>query len=129
MTTLLAVALHYLIAINLLTFFAYGHDKWKAENPDPREAPRSINPRKKKKKRKKKRRHGKRIKHARRRTPEATLLILAAVGGTTGALLAMHIFRHKTRHRKFTLGVPLMLALQVLAAVAVYVYYRYTSML
>ena len=55
----------------------------------------------------------------RRRTPKATLLLLAALGGSIGALAAMYIFRHKTLHRKFTIGVPVMLAAQV--AVTVFV--------
>ena len=47
------------------------------------------------------------------RVPESTLLILAAIGGSVGALLGMLVFRHKTRHRKFTIGVPLILIAQV----------------
>lgn len=46
------------------------------------------------------------------RVPEATLMTAAALGGSLGALLGMYAFRHKTRHRKFTLGVPLLLAVQ-----------------
>ena len=41
------------------------------------------------------------------------LLTLAAVGGSAGALLAMHLFHHKTRKKKFTIGVPLMLLVQI----------------
>jgi len=47
------------------------------------------------------------------RVPEATLLALAAVGGSIGALLAMQFFRHKTLHLKFKYGVPFLLILQV----------------
>lgn len=54
------------------------------------------------------------------------LLLLAALGGSIGALLGMHLFRHKTQHKKFRYGVPLILLAQ--AAVAVFCYYRYTSM-
>ena len=104
------IIIHYLLTINLLTFVAYGHDKRKAENPDPKAQPRKIRTGKK---HRKKHRKGKRPRHARRRTPEATLLLLAALGGSPGALLAMHLFRHKTRHRKFTLGVPAILAAQL----------------
>lgn len=50
------------------------------------------------------------------RIPESTLLGLAAVGGSVGALCGMYIFRHKTRHRKFVIGVPVLLFLQIAAA-------------
>lgn len=47
-----------------------------------------------------------------RRVPEKHLLLLAAVGGALGELLAMLIVRHKTRKPKFAVGVPLMLLAQ-----------------
>ena len=47
------------------------------------------------------------------RIPESTLLLLAAVGGSVGALLGMKLFRHKTKHRKFTIGVPMILTVQL----------------
>lgn len=47
------------------------------------------------------------------RVPEAMLLLLSALGGSGGMLLGMLLFRHKTRHLKFTLGVPLMLLAQL----------------
>ena len=40
------------------------------------------------------------------RIPEETLIWLAIVGGSIGALLGMYLFRHKTKHKKFTLGIP-----------------------
>lgn len=46
------------------------------------------------------------------RTPEATLLWLAAVGGGLGATLAIFLIRHKSRKPLFAFGVPLMLAAQ-----------------
>ena len=49
------------------------------------------------------------------RIPEATLLAMAAIGGSIGALMGMYTFRHKTKHMKFTLGIPAILALQVAA--------------
>ena len=54
-----------------------------------------------------------------RRIPEAVLLFLAVIGGSLGALLAMNIYRHKTKHNAFTLGVPLMLFAHV-ALVAIF---------
>ena len=49
-----------------------------------------------------------------RRTPEATLLLLAVIGGSVGAILGMLLFRHKTRHPQFYLGLPAILAVQLL---------------
>lgn len=50
------------------------------------------------------------------RIPEATLLILAAIGGSIGALLGMSVFHHKTKHRTFIIGVPLILLEQIALA-------------
>lgn len=55
------------------------------------------------------------------RIPERTLLLSAVLGGSIGCLAGMYIFRHKTLHLKFTIGVPVILALQiVLGGVAIY---------
>lgn len=54
------------------------------------------------------------------RIPEATLMSVAALGGSVGSLLGMYHFRHKTKHPKFYIGIPLLLLLQI--AVAVYFY-------
>lgn len=54
------------------------------------------------------------------RTPESTLLLLAAIGGTIGALLAMYLLRHKTKHKKFFIGVPALLVLQLIVAFYLY---------
>ncbi len=51
------------------------------------------------------------------RIPEATLMGVAAIGGSVGSLIGMYTFRHKTRHLKFTLGIPLILAVQVAACI------------
>ncbi len=55
--------------------------------------------------------------HRRWRIPEATLMSVALLGGSIGSLLGMYIFRHKTKHPKFTLGIPVILALQTVLAV------------
>ena len=47
------------------------------------------------------------------RIPEKTLLGIAAAGGSIGALAGMYTFRHKTKHIKFTLGIPVILMVQV----------------
>lgn len=45
------------------------------------------------------------------RIPEATLLLLAFLGGSIGAFAGMEVFHHKTHHRKFTILVPVFLCL------------------
>jgi len=47
------------------------------------------------------------------RIPEATLMWIAFFGGSIGSLIGMYLLRHKTRHLKFTLGVPLILFAQL----------------
>ena len=56
------------------------------------------------------------------RIPEATLMTVAALGGSIGSLLGMYTVRHKTQHLKFTLGIPLILAVQIVAAVWILIY-------
>ena len=51
------------------------------------------------------------------RIPEATLMGVAVIGGSIGSLIGMKLFRHKTRHPKFYIGIPLILALQIVAAI------------
>lgn len=53
------------------------------------------------------------------RIREATLMWVAALGGSVGSLLGMYTFRHKTQHLKFTLGIPLILAAQCVIVVLV----------
>lgn len=53
------------------------------------------------------------------RIPEKSLFLVAAIGGSVGSILGMYLFRHKTKHLSFTLGMPLILILQL--AVAVYI--------
>ena len=63
--------------INTVTFLIFGVDKLLAKHP-----------------------------RFRQRVPEKNLLLLAVVGGSVGALLGMYLFRHKTLHRVFRVGVP-----------------------
>lgn len=88
----------WLAVINLTAFFAFGLDKLKA-------------------KRKEKHEHTRRI-------PEKTLFLLAGLGGSLGALLGMRVWRHKTLHRSFRVGIPLILALQVIVPVGVWLYFH-----
>ena len=89
----------WLVLINLVTFFVFGVDKLKAKRKEKRE---SI-----------------------RRVPEKTLFLLAAVGGSVGALLGMKVWHHKTLHKTFRYGIPAILILQILIPVAVYIYFRF----
>ena len=89
--------LYYLIGVNLLTFVAFGMDKYKA-------------------------------KHMHWRISEASLLLLAALGGSPAALLAMYLFRHKTLHNKFRYGVPIILLLQIIVAFAIFYFASGTSL-
>ncbi len=86
--------------MNILTFFVYGVDKWKAK----RQASKPNT----------------------RRIPERNLLIAAAIGGSLGAYLGMHIWHHKTRHRIFQIGVPLLLILQILLFFILYVWFHFS---
>lgn len=49
------------------------------------------------------------------RLSERTLFTIALIGGSIGSLIGMHIFRHKTKHWTFKLGMPFILILQIIA--------------
>lgn len=49
------------------------------------------------------------------RIPERRLLSIALLGGSLGALAGMYVFRHKTRHKVFSIGIPLLFVLQAAA--------------
>ena len=53
------------------------------------------------------------------RTRESTLLWLSALGGSVAMLVTMLLIRHKTKHLKFMIGIPLIIILQVAAFIAV----------
>ena len=53
------------------------------------------------------------------RIPEATLMGVAAIGGSLGAFAGMQLFRHKTKHPKFFIGIPVIIILQIGIAVAI----------
>ena len=50
------------------------------------------------------------------RIPEKTLLGVALIGGSIGAYAGMQLVRHKTQHPKFFIGIPVIMALQIMAA-------------
>ncbi len=53
------------------------------------------------------------------RIPESTLVGISIIGGSLGVIGGMYAFRHKTKHLKFTMGVPVILALQIITVVLV----------
>ena len=75
-------SMYYLFAINIVSFFLYGIDKYKA-------------------------------KKNKWRISEATLLIIAVIGGSIGAWVGMRLWHHKTMHKKFKYGIPIIIILQV----------------
>lgn len=54
------------------------------------------------------------------RIPERILFLVAAVGGSLGCILGMYAVRHKTKHLTFTIGMPLVFAVQVVAAILIF---------
>lgn len=56
------------------------------------------------------------------RIPEKTLIGLAALGGSIGALFGMHLFHHKTRKRRFSVGIPCILLLQAVIVTGYFAY-------
>lgn len=51
------------------------------------------------------------------RIPEATLFLIALLGGSIGSLLGMYTFHHKTKHIRFVFGIPLILAVQLVTLI------------
>lgn len=58
-------------------------------------------------------------KNAKWRISEATLILLAVIGGSIGAWLGLQVWRHKTQHKKFYIGIPVIIILQVVATIYV----------
>ena len=61
-----------------------------------------------------------RAKRRKWRIPEATLFLVAIIGGSVGSILGMYLFRHKTKHWYFVVGMPVILVLQIIAALIMY---------
>ena len=87
----------WLVLINVITFFVFGADKLQAKRKEKKDAV--------------------------RRVPEKNLLLLAAAGGSIGALLGMKAFHHKTLHKAFKIGVPVILALQIIIPFGLWLYF------
>ena len=99
--------LYYLIVINVVTFLVYGIDKWKAVNQRGQSQTRLSYAERKQARTKSKAKQGN------RRISEVTLLMLAVIGGSIGAWLGMKVWHHKTMHKKFKYGLPLILLAQI----------------
>ena len=56
------------------------------------------------------------------RIPERSLLVVALLGGSIGAWLGIKVWHHKTLHKKFSIGVPLIICLQIGLLVGAYLY-------
>ena len=56
------------------------------------------------------------------RIPEKTLFLLSLLGGSLGSLMGMYLFRHKTRHWYFVIGMPLILVAHIVLAILIYYY-------
>ncbi len=62
------------------------------------------------------------------RISESCLFTFAFLGGTLGSLAGMYLVRHKTRYRKFTVGMPIILILQIIIIIiiiGIYIYFSY----
>ena len=57
------------------------------------------------------------------RIPEKTLFLSAILGGSIGSICGMQLFRHKTKHKSFVIGMPAILVVQ-LSLAAAYFYFR-----
>ena len=53
------------------------------------------------------------------RIPEKVLFLFAILGGSVGALIGMEVFRHKTKHKSFTSGIPAILIIQIILELTV----------
>ena len=62
--------------------------------------------------------------HHKWRITESTLILLALIGGSEVELIAMYTVRHKTKHNKFRIGLPVILAVQIIAVCGVYIALR-----
>ena len=62
-------------------------------------------------------------KSGKRRIRESTLLLLSALGGSLAMYITMKKIRHKTKYKKFMIGIPVIMILQ--AGVIAYLYFAY----
>ena len=84
--------LAYLLIISVVAFAVTVYDKWAA------------------------------VKRPQERTRESTLLLLSALGGSMAMLLTMLGIRHKTKHLKFMIGIPIIILSQIAAVIALLIF-------
>ena len=60
------------------------------------------------------------------RIPESTLFSVAIIGGSLGSWLGMYTFRHKTQHKSFVIGMPVILTTHILIAIVLIFFTPYT---
>ena len=58
------------------------------------------------------------VKRPKHRTPEATLLLISLLSGSVAMYVTMRVIRHKTKHMKFMIGIPVIMLLQIAAIIA-----------
>lgn len=56
------------------------------------------------------------------RVPEKTLFFIALMGGSIGSITGMYHFRHKTKHKSFVVGMPLILVLQAVLCIFLFTF-------
>ena len=59
--------------------------------------------------------------HDLRRIPEKSLLLVALIGGSLGSFLGMRLFRHKTLHPQFSIGIPVLLAVHIIVLIILHI--------
>ena len=62
--------------------------------------------------------------HHKWRIPERTLFYFALLGGSLGGIASMYLFRHKTLHKKFSIGFPVVFILQIAIGFVIFYYTR-----
>ena len=63
-------------------------------------------------------------KHKKWRIPEKTLFIVAALSGCITMYITMHLIHHKTKHKRFMIGIPVIFICEVFAAIGIYAILR-----
>ena len=109
------ILLIFLLVINVVTFFVYGVDKAASKRGQSQKYFGSAERKQFRTK------SNWKAKRSVWRIPEMTLLLLAVIGGSAGAWAGMKVWHHKTAHKKFKYGIPLIIIIQ--AAIVLWVFF------